>query len=76
MNNTRRKQIAAIQDKLSQLAEDLQLIFDAEQEAFQNLPESIQYGERGERMEEVIDSLEQAIFAMEEANEHMENAKE
>ena len=33
---------------------------DEEQEAHDNLPESFQYGEKGEQMEECIEQLEEA----------------
>lgn len=61
MNKNRRKAIDEIQDKLMNLQSELECIRDEEQEAFDNLPESIQYSERGERMEEYISSLEEAL---------------
>ena len=54
MNKNRRKAIGDIYDKLIDIQSDLECIRDEEQEAFDNLPESIQYSERGERMEEYI----------------------
>lgn len=61
MNKQRRKAIGDIYDKLIGIQYDLEYIRDEEQEAFDNLPESIQYSERGERMEEYISSLEEAL---------------
>lgn len=61
MNKDRRKAIGDIYDKLIDIQSDLEYIRDEEQEAFDNLPESIQYSERGERMEEYISSLEEAL---------------
>lgn len=61
MNKNRRKAIGDIYDKLIDIQSDLEYIRDEEQEAFDNLPESIQYSERGERMEEYISSLEEAL---------------
>ncbi len=61
MNKQRRKAIGDIYDKLIDIQSDLESIRDEEQEAFDNLPESIQYSERGERMEEYISSLEEAL---------------
>lgn len=61
MNKQRRKAIGDIYDKLIDIQSDLEYIRDEEQEAFDNLPESIQYSERGERMEEYISSLEEAL---------------
>lgn len=61
MNKNRRNAISDIYDKLTDIQSDLECIRDEEQEAFDNLPESIQYSERGERMEEYISSLEEAL---------------
>jgi iron-sulfur cluster repair protein YtfE (RIC family) len=77
MNNTRRKVLAKIAEQLETLKEQLQLdVIDAEQEAFDNLPEPFQYGEKGERMEEVISNLEDAISSMEDAIDYISQAQE
>lgn len=67
MNNARRKQIDKLIERLYTLQEELQdlsaqacFIADDERDAFDNLPESIQESERGEKMEESIDNLEDA----------------
>lgn len=58
MNAQRRKEIA----KAIALIEDAIAILDSvaeeEREAYDNLPESLQYSERGERMEECADAIE------------------
>lgn len=59
MNKARRKK----------LEEAFNLIFEAveeEQEAFDNLPESFQYSDKGQVMEENIGRLEEAKDAIEE----------
>lgn len=61
MNKNRRNAISDIYDKLIDIQSNLECIRDEEQEAFDNLPESIQYSERGERMEEYISSLDEAL---------------
>ena len=61
MNKNRRNAISDIYDKLIDIQSNLECIRDEEQEAFDNLPESIQYSERGERMEEYISSIEEAL---------------
>ena len=61
MNKQRRKAVGDSYDKLIDIQSDLECIRDEEQEAVDNLPESIQYSERGERMEEYISSLEEAL---------------
>lgn len=61
MNKQRRKEIRAIASQLEVLMERIEAIKDEEEEAFENLPESIQYSERGEQMEEYTMSLDQAV---------------
>lgn len=61
MNKNRRNAISDIYDKLIDIQSNLECIRDEEQEAFDNLPESIQCSERGERMEEYISSLDEAL---------------
>ena len=39
----------------------LEEVRDEEQDAFDNLPEGLQYSERGEMMEEAVDNLDEAI---------------
>lgn len=72
MNKQRRKAIGDIYDKLIDIQSDLEYIRDEEQEAFDNLPESIQYSERGERMEEYISSLEEALDYVDYAVESLD----
>lgn len=47
MNAVRRKKISKIMDALAQIQEELQEVLEEEQEAFDNMPESIQFSERG-----------------------------
>ena len=71
MNNTRRKAIMKIAERLEELKTDFELLRDEEQEAFDNMPESIQESERGEHveniiynMDEVLENLESACYTM------------
>lgn len=59
MNNTRRKQIQGIIDKLEDLKSEIENLKDEEQEAFDNSPEGIQASERGEAMETAVYNLEE-----------------
>ncbi len=54
MNKPRRKILEEILAKLEDVKCD-------EEEAFENMPESIQYSERGERIEENVQCLEDAL---------------
>ena len=61
MNNQRRKQIQKALNLLAEAKDILEEVMNAEQEAFDNLPESIQYSEKGEAMEDNIYNLEEFI---------------
>ena len=75
MNKIRRKNINTLIERLEELRSDAELILDEEQEAFDNLPESLQEAERGELMQESIEALEEAISSLEEALENFETSK-
>lgn len=68
MNANRRKNLDEILNRIDELArmaesirEDVEMVLEEEQDAFDNLPESLQDSERGERMQEAIDALENAL---------------
>jgi len=63
MNNARRKRIAQL-TKTALL--ELENLLEEEQEAIDNLPESLQQSERGNDMEEAVAAIEEGIFAIEE----------
>lgn len=58
MNADRRK-------KLDQIKNDLQLVIEDEQAAYDNLPESFQNGEKGDAMQTAIDSMQTALDELE-----------
>ena len=66
MNKARRKAIEEIIDQLGTLKEQLECISEEEQEAFDNLPESIQYSERGEAMGEYVTDLDDAASSIDD----------
>ena len=47
-------------DRLNVIIEELGALIEEEQEAFDNMPESFQYAERGEIMENNITEMESA----------------
>ena len=59
MNRERRKKIEDVIAQLQDIQEEVSYIASEEREAFENLPEGIQYSERGEAMEENADSLDE-----------------
>ena len=64
MNKIRRKELAKAIDLMEAAREILEQVRDEEQEAFDNLPESLQASERGEAMEEYIYSIEESIESL------------
>jgi hypothetical protein len=60
MNKQRRKRLAEASALIAQAQGIIEEVKDEEQEAHDNLPESLQYGDKGQQMEEYIDSLDEA----------------
>lgn len=60
MNAARRKEIERAIDLLYQAKEIIENVRDDEQDAYDNMPESLQNSERGERMSENVDALDNA----------------
>jgi len=60
MNKIRRKQLQEASELIAKAQGIIESAKDEEQEAHDNLPESIQYGEKGQQMEEYIDMLDEA----------------
>ena len=58
MNAQRRKEIAKAISLMEQVREILDATAEEERDAYDNLPEGIQYSERGDQMEEYADTLE------------------
>lgn len=54
----------------------LEELKDAEQEAFDNLPESLQYSERGEAMQSYIENLEYAYDNLQDAIDNISEVLE
>lgn len=76
MNQIRRNQIRSIAEQLTGLAGTIESIQEAEQDALDNTPENLQSGERYERGEAIVDDLESAASALEEAVELLTSAAE
>jgi len=76
MNRIRRKQIDAILERLEDIRADLESVLEEEEEARDNIPESLMDTERYEKAEEACDNLDNAVSSFEELIEYLENAKE
>lgn len=69
MNQQRRKNIKNILYEIIDLKDQLQIIINEEQEVFDNMPESIQEGSKGEKSSGFISNMEDALSSMEDAEE-------
>lgn len=67
MNNKRRMEIQRVIEKIETINSLVEDILSEEQDAFDNMPESLQGSERGEISEAAQESLEATINALEEA---------
>ena len=66
MNKERRRRLRQIVDQGNQLLEDLRAIQEEEQDALDNMPESLQGTERYEAMEMAGELLEEAADNLED----------
>lgn len=66
MNKQRRKQLQEIANTLSELKEQLDILTQEEQDAFDNLPEGIQYSDKGTEMEENVSEMEDILSGLED----------
>lgn len=73
MNNKRRKEISKVVDTLTEISQTLSILAEEENEAFDNLPESLQESSRGDDMQEWIDRLEGAQEAIDEVIDELSN---
>lgn len=76
MNKARRKRIASVihtleniidYDLIESAKDELEDILYEEEDAYDNMPENLQYSMRGEESSDAIDSLQEAVDALEEA---------
>ncbi len=74
MNNDARKNIAAQIATMEQVIADIEGFRDDEQEKYDNMPEGLQSGEKGEAMQSAIDAFESAISSAEEVKLYLEDA--
>lgn len=73
MNNKRRKEVSKVVDALTEISQTLSILAEEENEAFDNLPESLQESSRGDDMQEWIDRLEGAQATIDEVIDELSN---
>ena len=71
MNNKRRKALANLITQLGECTSYLQGILDEEQDAFDNIPESLQDSDKGNRIEDAIDTMQNACDQISEATDSL-----
>ena len=76
MNTIRRKELEGIVAALEDIRESIDCILYDEQEAYDNLPESLQESERGEAMENAIDAMGDAENMLEDVISYLNDAIE
>lgn len=74
MNKTRRKEIATLRQKFEELTGDLESIRDEERETFDNMPEGLQNGEKGQAIDAAAMALESAYDSLQELVGYLEEA--
>lgn len=72
MNKERRKKLEDLLGQLSTIKDEIEELKEAEQEAFDNLPDSLQQGERGQGMEGNVEILEDTVGSLEEIDERLQ----
>lgn len=73
MNKSRRVQIKRAKELLDMVTDLLNDVMENEEEAFNNLPDSLQESSRGEQIEENVDILQEAIDQIEVAKDTLDN---
>lgn len=74
MNKDRRKALEDLFSQLGSFIGDLEALRDEEQEYFDNMPESLQGGDRGSDAEQAIGSMETALELLEDAIGYVDEA--
>lgn len=66
MNKSRRRALEEIANKVEELRDRLQGILEEEQEAYDNMPESLQESERGCNMYDGISPMEESVSSLDD----------
>ena len=76
MNKARRKALSEIAEQISALRDELETLRDEEDEYRENIPESLQGGEKYELSETASDSMSEALDSLDEVISNIESAAE
>ena len=72
MNNPRRKELEKALELLGQAHDIIETCYEEESDAFDNLPESIQDSERGEKMSDNVDMLSDILSTLDDIASDMD----
>lgn len=72
MNKARRKKLGEAFDLVNSAKEILEDVREEEQDAYENLPESLQNSGKGEDMQNYMDMMEEAVNYLDDANSVIE----
>lgn len=75
MNKERRGAIQSILDDLQVLRERIESVRDEEQEAYDNLPDGWQQGDKGQKMDDAVSALESALDGVDEITGYLNEAQ-
>ena len=76
MNKARRAELNRIINTIYELQSDIDAIKADEENARDNMPESLQGTERYEAMDAAVDELDDALSSIDDVIEHLEGAME
>lgn len=76
MNNTRRKSLRELIEKTEGIKREIEEIKTEEEEYYNNMPSSVQDGEKGDRAQTVIEYLDEAMTAAGDVIENLTSAAE
>jgi len=74
MNNTRRKAIQVLIDKLEEIKGEIEAMQQEEQDYIDNVPENLQGGERYSQAEEAVSNIEYSVDNVQEAIDNLQNS--
>lgn len=76
MNKTRRQQLNELAEKIRELNDEVETLRAEEQDYYDNMPESFQDGEKGERAQDAIDAMDEALEYLDNAADSLDSATE
>ena len=76
MNNTRRKHLRDLIEKMEGIKSEIEEIRTEEEEYYNNMPEAFQDGDKGDRAQTVIEYLDEAMTAAGDVIENLPSATE